>query len=135
NITKGLKDITRELSAFAAQIKTLTKKKVDTANMQELLNTLKAQVAEVKDLINNKADAEEIAAKVEEAFDTRQELQDALQEHDMINTAPKVSTGSNYNVKVNLPEAFMKTENTGDNGEATGSQNPTSGGSSAPTKQ
>ncbi|KKS32577.1 MAG: Argonaut-like protein, partial [Parcubacteria group bacterium GW2011_GWC2_42_12] len=127
NITKGLRDITRELNTFASQIKTLTKKKVDTADMQELLNTLKTQVAEIKDLIKNKADAEELVSKVEETFDTRQELRDALQENDVINTAPKINAGSNYNIKVNLPEVFRKTESNNDNGETTNKPNQPAG--------
>lgn len=118
NISKGLRDITRELNAFTSQIKTLTKKKVNTTDMQEMLNNLKTQVAEIKNLVKGKVDAEELISKVEEAFDIRQELQDALQEYDMIKMTPQVNSGSGYNVKVNLPEAFRKDENNNDNGEA-----------------
>lgn len=116
NISKGIKNITRELTTFASQIKALTKKKVDTAAMQEMLDNLKAQVEEIKNLVKGKVDAEELAAKVDDAFATRQELQDALQESGVINMMPQTNSGSNYNVKVNLPDAFMKSDNSGDNG-------------------
>ena len=114
NISRGLKDIAREINTYASQIKALTRKKIDTADMQALLNNLKSQIEEIKNSVKSKADPEEIISQVEAAFDARQELQDALQEYNMINTTPKVSSGSSFNVKVNLPDAFKKHQSAGE---------------------
>lgn len=115
NISRGLKNLAREINNFTSQIKTLARKKIDTAEMQELLNGLKTRVEEIKTLIKEKADAEDLISKIEEAFDSRQELQDLLQEYDMLKMIPQIKGGGNFNVKMNLPEAFRK--NKKDNGE------------------
>lgn len=124
NISRGLKDLAREINNFTAQIKTLTRKKIDTAGMQELLNGLKTQVEEIKTLIKEKAEAEDLISKIEEAFDSRQQLQDALQENDMVNMVPQIKSGGNYNIKMNLPEAFRKVE-TGDENDEPAQGRPT----------
>lgn len=123
NINKGLRSIGSEINGFTSKIKALAKKKVDITEMQEMLNNLKTQVAEIKSLIKTKFDAEDLVAKVEEAFDSRQELQDALQEYDMIITLPKVNSGSSFNVKMNLPDAFKKTEKAEDSADEANGQN------------
>jgi len=111
NITKGLKDAAREIKNYESQIKTLTKKKIDTAELKNLIENLKAQVEELKSLVAEKADIEELAGKIDEVFNTRQEIQDALEELGLTNNLPKISGGNNFNVKVNLPGAFIKNEN------------------------
>ena len=139
NITRGIKNITREINKFASQIKSLAKKKIDIKDMQELLNGLKTQVEEIKTLVKEKADPEDLINKIEESFDSRQELQDALQEYDIVNMVPQIKSGTNYNIKMNLPEAFRKNENNNDDNGADVDQRPFNAGPGgagpgAPTK-
>jgi hypothetical protein len=132
NIGRGIKDITRELINFTSQIKALAKKKIDTADLQTLLDTLKTQAEEIKNMIKEKVEAEELVAKVEEMFDARQQLQDLLQEYDVIKMIPQIKTGGNFNVKVNLPEAFKKAENNnGDINEEQPASSGSAGGSAS----
>lgn len=108
NISQGMRNINSELKKYASQIKSLAKKKVDTAELQELVNNLKAQYDEIQTMLKEKAGADELADKIDEAFNTRQEIQDALQEFGLVNMEPQIKGNNNYNVKVNLPDAFLK---------------------------
>ncbi|MDO8592805.1 MAG: hypothetical protein Q7R92_03490 [bacterium] len=108
NISQGMKNINSELKKYASQIKLLAKKKIDIAELQDLVNNLKAKFDEIQTMLKEKAGADELADKIDEAFNTRQEIQDALQEFGLVNMEPQIKANNNYNVKVDLPDAFLK---------------------------
>jgi len=109
NISQGLKDVAREIKSVETQIKNLKKKKIDTAGVEELLTTMKSQVAELQSLIKTKFDPEELISLVESAYDTRQQIMDLIQElSGTITYMPNIKADTKMNVNVNLPDVFQK---------------------------
>lgn len=112
NISQGIKDAAREIKNFDKQISFLKKRKIDTAEAQALLNSFKAEIEELKGMIKGKFDAEELVDRVEALFDSREKLQDILQELDgNSQIMPQIKVDKNYNMNVDLPDAFKKQEN------------------------
>jgi len=129
NISKGITDVTRELKNYEKQLNTLKKKKIDTSEADGLLATLKDQIMEIKNFIKTKFDADELVDKVQTAYDTRQQLLDALQALGIgTNLTPQIKNTQTYNTQINLPDAFKKPPDNGgqDNqGAETGGQGVT----------
>lgn len=109
NASRGIRDAGREIKNYERQISSLKRKKVDTAETEELLGSLKNKIEEIKNMIKGKFDAEDLVDAVEETFDTREKLQDALQEigggPQMI---PQIKEDKRYNTNINLPDAYKK---------------------------
>jgi DNA repair exonuclease SbcCD ATPase subunit len=108
NISRGLKEAARELKSYEQQIKKFKRMKLDTSEAEQLLATLKGQVNELKQLVGTKGfDPEELVSKVEEAFETRERLSDAL---DALRGGsefiPMIQGGKG--VEFDLPEAFRR---------------------------
>jgi len=109
NITRGLRDAKRELQNYQRQINSLKKKKIDTADVEEQLASLKTKLDEINNYLKGKFDAEELVSLVEETFDAREKLQDDLQElGGGPQTMPQIKANNTYNVRVNLPDSFKK---------------------------
>ncbi len=109
NVSQGLRTAASEIKKIEAQIKSLQKKKVDTSEAEDLLAQMKAQVAELQQLVKGKFNAEELISMVEDAFQTRQELQEKLQELLGTNTyMPNIKADTRSNINFELPEAFRR---------------------------
>ena len=115
NASRGIRDASREIKNYEKQINTLKRKKINTAEAEELLGRLKTQIDEIKNFITGSFDPEEFMDKVEATFDSREELQDALQKiGGGPQIMPQIKVNSNYNVNVNLPDSFKKQGNNED---------------------
>lgn len=124
NMSQGMRNVDKEIKNYEKQIKSLKRKKIDVKEAEELLNKLKVQIAEIKKFAKGQFDREEFVAKVEAAFDAREELQDALQELGSgPQMEPKITGEKNYNVQINLPDSFKK-QKTVENEEDSGDINP-----------
>lgn len=134
NITKGVNDAAREIRNTEKQLAALKKKKVDTSEADNLLAAIKNQMEEVKVFIKGVFDAEELMGRVETFFDSRQQLQDALQALGIgQRMVPQIGDTKAYNVQVNLPDAFKKQANEeGDSGNIDNGQIFGPGGNGQP---
>ncbi len=108
NISQGIRQATSDIKRIDASLKALKKKKLDISAIEELSAQFKQQMEEIKAIIKTKFDAEELIGKVEEAFETREQLTDNLQEYGIGGMAPQIKENKGMNVKVNLPDAFKK---------------------------
>ncbi len=112
NVSQGLRDAAREIKNYQKQIDSLKKKKVDTAEIQGELNSLKTKIEELKSLVKTKFDADDLVDVVEATFESREILQDALQELGAgPQMMPQIKVNKSYNTRVDLPDAFKKQEN------------------------
>lgn len=117
NVSQGLKTAASDIKKIESQIKSLQKKKVDTGEAEDLLAAMKSQVADLQQLIKTNFDPEELIAQVEEAYQTRAELNDWLQElGGGTSAAPQIKGYSGMNVNINLPDGFQKQQPLQDNG-------------------
>ncbi|PIR57481.1 MAG: hypothetical protein COU72_00705, partial [Parcubacteria group bacterium CG10_big_fil_rev_8_21_14_0_10_41_35] len=111
NVTQGLRNAAREIKKIESQIKILQKKKIDTGEAEDLLATMKGQIAELQQLVKGKFDAEELIAIVEDAYATRQYLQEKMQELLGVNAyKPNIKADTRSNVNFELPDAFRRQE-------------------------
>jgi len=108
NISQGIRQATSDIKRIDSSIKALKKKKVDTADIEAQAADFKQQIAEIKVMIKSKFDVDELISKVENAFDTREQITDALQEYGVGNMEPQIKENKSMNVQVNLPDAFKK---------------------------
>lgn len=108
NINKGLRDAGAEIKKIDRDIKNLKRKKIDTAQLEELAAGFKAQVEEIKNMVKGKFDVDELVDKVETAFDTREQIFDAMQEYGLGTMQPQIKENRSLNMNINLPEAFRK---------------------------
>ena len=109
NVSQGLKTAASDIKKVESQIKSLQKKKVDTSAAEDLLATMKSQVADLQQFIKGTFDPEELIIQVEDAYQTRAELNDLLQELGGGTSAvPQIKGYSGMNVNMNLPDAFQK---------------------------
>jgi len=124
NVSQGLKTAARDIKKVESQIKSLQKKKVDTSAAEDLLATMKSQVADLQQFIKGTFDPEELIIQVEDAYQTRAELNDLLQELGGGTSAvPQIKGYSGMNVNMNLPDAFQKQQP-----QDNGGMGPESGG-------
>lgn len=117
NISQGIRQANSDIKKIDSNIKVLKKKKVDTAEIEALAADFKQQVAEIKTMIKSKFDVDELIDKVETAFDTREQIFDAMQEYGLGIMEPQIKANTSMNVKVNLPDAFKKQGGNGDDNQ------------------
>ncbi|MBI2459026.1 MAG: hypothetical protein HYV53_00555 [Parcubacteria group bacterium] len=108
NIGQGIRQATAEIKKIDRDIKNLKRKKIDTAQLEELAVDFKARVEEIKTMVKGKFDVDELIDKVEAAFDVREQIYDAMQEYGLGLMAPQIKENKSLNMQVNLPEAFRK---------------------------
>jgi len=109
NVSQGLRNASSEIKKIESQIKSLKKKKIDTSAAEDLLATMKEQIAELQKLIKGKFDAEELIVMVEDAYQTRSDLQSILEELSGSSVyVPNIKADTKMNINVDLPDAFMK---------------------------
>ena len=127
NISRGIRQASAEIKKIERDIKNLKKKKIDTAQLEELLADFKVQLGDIKNLVKGKFDADELISKVETTFDTLEQIFDAMQEYGLGIMEPKIKENKSLNMQINLPDAFKKQGgNEGDNSGQ--SDNPNSAG-------
>jgi len=108
NIGQGIRQASAEIKKIERDIKNLKKKKIDTAQLEELLADFKTQLEDIKSLVKGKFDADELISKVETAFDTLEQIFDARQEYGLGAMEPQIKENKSLNMQVNLPDAFKK---------------------------
>lgn len=108
NISKGIRQAASDIKRIESGIKTLKKKKLDTSAIEALTAEFKQQMEEIKGMVKIKFDVDDLIAKVETAFDTREQITDNLQEYGIGGMAPQIKENKSMNVQVNLPDAFKK---------------------------
>ena len=108
NIGQGIRQAGAEIKKIERDIKNLKKKKIDTAELEELVADFKTQLEDIKSLVKGKFDADELISKVETTFDTLEQIFDARQEYGLGTMAPQIKANNSMNMQVNLPDAFKK---------------------------
>lgn len=108
NIGQGIRQASAEIKRIDRDIKVLKRKKVDTAQLEELAADFKARVEEIKTMVKGKLDADDLIDKVEATFDIREQIYDAMQEYGIGLMEPKIKENKSLNTQINLPDAFRK---------------------------
>lgn len=108
NIGQGIRQASAEIKKIDRDIKNLKRKKIDTAQLEEMAADFKAQLEDIKNLVKGKFDADELIDKVETAFDARGQIYDAMQEYGLGSMTPQIKENKSLNMQVNLPDAFKK---------------------------
>jgi tetratricopeptide (TPR) repeat protein len=107
NIKSGITRMSAEIRSNQKKIATLKKKKIDTAELESDLATIKENFEEVKKIYNTKpVDVDELINAVEEMMDLMQELKDQI--HDLTGQdeyEPKLM-GEMKQVDFQMPSAF-----------------------------
>lgn len=111
NIGQGIRQAGAEIKKIDRDIKNLKRKKIDTAQLEELAADFKARVEEIKSLVKKKFDFDDLIDKVEATFDIREQIYDAMQEHGIGLMEPKIKENKSLNTQINLPDAFRKQSN------------------------
>ena len=108
NIGQGIRQASAEIKNIDRNIKNLKKKKIDTAQLDELAADFKAQIEDIKVMVKGKFDIDELIDKVEAAFGAREQIYDVMQEYGMGIMAPQIKENKSLNMQVNLPDSFKK---------------------------
>jgi hypothetical protein len=119
NVKQGISQMTKEFKDADKTIKTLQKKKIDTADLEPLLTDGKAEFEQLKVLAAQKPiDLESLKDEIERMMEIKQQYSDKLQEltGDTGYALPQQPQGQNF--QFNLPSSFMMPPNS----TATGSQ-------------
>ncbi len=122
NVSTGLKQGEVEVRNLDRRIAALARKKVDVAPLKELMTQLKEQMKEVKKLASAKPiDIEALKDGIEIAFDYREQLFDAIQQHEGESSyVPKFQGGESFNF--DFHDSFLQSKSQGSQEGFGGSQ-------------